>query len=140
MKLLDLVNFKKIYIVICLGICLTYSLSADTNKNVKKNRRLRDPFSKGTVYVSSAPNMSNDKFFIAGIIIMENGEKYAVLHIPGYENNLLVTEDQMLSYTDGSSGTNSSYQQNINLKIIKINESDIVVAPDGDLQKQFIIR
>ena len=140
MKLLDSVKLKKIYIVISVGMFLSYSLSADTNNNLKRQRRLRDPFSKGTVYVSSAPNMANDKFFVAGIVIMENGEKYAVLHIPGYENNFLVTENQTLSLMNGASGTNSSYQKNINLKIIKINESEIVVAPDGDIQRQFIIR
>jgi hypothetical protein len=133
-------NLKKSLVFSCLVYFLAFSVFADNNKKNQKKRRLRDPFSKDTVYVSSANNILNDKLFVAGIIIMENEEKLAVLHVPGYDNNYFVSESETISYVDYSVSSNPSNPKIIHLKILKINNSDIVVAPSGDIQKQFIIR
>ena len=133
-------NLKKIFLFSCMLSFLAFSVFADNKQKIQKNHRLRDPFSKDTVYVSSVNNILNDKLFVASIIIMKNGEKLAVLHVPGYDNNFFVSENEKISYVDFSASSNPSNSKIIHLKILEINNSDILVAPVGDIQKHFIIR
>jgi hypothetical protein len=104
------------------------------------DQRLRDPFSEGNeLYLPDAQGL-NTSLSVAGIIIMESGDKLAVLNVPGFRKTFFVKENDVIQISPETADKTSTPGVALSLKILKIDDSEVTAAPVGDLNNTLIIR
>jgi hypothetical protein len=111
-----------------------------TKTNTLNDKRLRDPFSEGNeLFLPDAQGL-NTSLSVAGILVMEAGDKMAVLNVPGFKKTFFVRENDVIQISPEPVDKSKAHGASISLKILKIHESEVIAAPLGDLNNTLIIR